>query len=212
MGLASGLCLFIEAECAALIRLQVITLSEQVLALDLACAVGAFVSLPIAFLFSHLFLQLPPPPPPLLPYCHAHACARGHSGWWGRHFSPGCLAEFLLCSGLDSVFLALEHVRAPFAAPFSLTPGRGGTGLVIKYAGYQCQWCQKSTPAAKVARKRKEGGREKGRKQAPCVAGTGLVVVCPSPLPPSHVEDILLATQSPFLPHFAHIEVGFCSL
>lgn len=105
---------FYRAECAALIRLQVITLSEQVLALDLACAVGAFVSLPIAFLFSHLFLQLSSPLPPS--YCHAHACARGDSGWWGRHFSPDCLAEFLLCSGLDSVFLALEHVRAPFAA------------------------------------------------------------------------------------------------
>lgn len=173
MGLASGLCLFIEAECAALIRLQVITLSEQVLALDLACAVGAFVSLPIAFLFSHLFLQLPPPPPPFCPTAtptHVpEATAAGGAGTLARD----CLAEFLLCSGLDSVFLALEHVRAPFAAPFSPASGLGGTGLVIKYAGYQCQWCQKSTQAGG-----RKGGREKGRKQAPCVAGTGLVVVC----------------------------------
>lgn len=72
VGDVSGKCFmpFYRAECAALIRLQVITLSEQVLALDLACAVGAvgaFVSLPIAFLFSHLFLQHFPLPASLLP-------------------------------------------------------------------------------------------------------------------------------------------------
>lgn len=89
VGDGSGKCFmpFYRAECAALIRLQVITLSEQVLALDLAGAVGAFVSLPIAFLFSHLFLN--PSTPSLLPlalshvgfeHCHAHACARGGKG------------------------------------------------------------------------------------------------------------------------------------
>lgn len=107
-----------------------------------------FCQLANCFFVFALVSPAPSSPAPLLPYCHAHACARGNSGWWGRHFSPGCLAEFLLCSGLDSVFLALEHVRAPFAAPYSPTSGRVGTGLVIKYAGYQCQWCQKSTPAA----------------------------------------------------------------
>lgn len=206
MGLASGLCLFIKAECAALIRLQVITLSEQVLALDLACAVGAFVSLPIAFLFSHLFLQLPPTPPPFCPTAtptHVpEATAAGGAGTLAR----AAWQSFYFVR----VWILFSWHSNTYAPPFSPASGRVGTGLVIKYAGYQCQWCQKSTPAAKVARK-EEVGKEKGRKEGPCVAGTGLVVVCPSPLPPSHVEDILLAFP-PFLPHFAHIEVGFCSL
>lgn len=73
-----------------------------------------FCQLANCFFVFALVSPAPSYPAPLLPYCHAHACARGNSGWWGRHFSSGCLAEFLLCSGLDSVFLALEHVRAPF--------------------------------------------------------------------------------------------------
>lgn len=189
MGLASGLCLFIEAECAALIRLQVITLSEQVLALDLACAVGAFVSLPIAFLFSHLFLQFPPPPPPFCPTATpTHVPEAGGAGTLAR----AAWQSFYFVR----VWILFSWHSNTYAPPFSPASGRVGTGLVIKYAGYQCQWCQKSTPAAKVARKQ-EGGREKGRKQAPCVAGTGLVVVCPSPC---HPRTLRTFCEHPFLP------------
>lgn len=154
----SLLCAFYRAECPALIRLQVITLSEQVLALDLAGAVGDFVSLPIAFLFFS----------PSLPNCvshvdceqrhaHAHASARGGGGGEGTLVSAALPWQSFY---LDSVFLALEHVRAPFYSachpPYSALAAASGprSGLVIKYAGYQCQWCQKSTrAAAKVARK-----------------------------------------------------------
>lgn len=102
----------------------------------------------LANCFFVLALVSPPPyfhsPPTLM--CQR----RGKAGGAG---TLACAAW--QSSGLDSLFSWHSNTYAPPSLP---RPWPGGTGLVIKYAGYQCQWCQKFTPAAKVARKEEAGG------------------------------------------------------
>lgn len=107
------------------------------------------------FVFALVSPALPPPYLPVATPTHVpEATAAGGAGtlaraaWQSFYF----VRVWILFSWHSNTY-------APPLLPFLAFHPRlwpGGTGLVIKYAGYQCQWCQKSTPAAKVARKAEE--------------------------------------------------------